>query len=179
MTDKRISSVSKNYAKAFFDIAKTAEANAQIKIQLKDVLDIINSSNDLRIVMENSSISSSKKKEIIENVFGERFDKRLVNLLKILVDKKRFNKYSEICNAYFDMLDEFENKKNVEVVSSYDLDEETKQKILLKLQAKLNCDVEVEWQKDENIIAGLVFKFDDCIVDTSVAAKLKSLSKNI
>ena len=56
MTDKKISPVSKNYAKAFFDIAKTAEANAKIKIQLKDVLDIINSSNDLRIVMENSSI---------------------------------------------------------------------------------------------------------------------------
>ena len=56
---------------------------------------------------------------------------------------------------------------------------ETKSNILFKLERKLQCEVIPHWSIDENIIAGLQFKFDDYVIDSSVRNKIENLSKNI
>lgn len=179
MKKSQISSISKNYAKAILDSAKESNSVDNIKEQLQQVNDIIKSSNDLRIVMDNSSITNSKKKEILNDIFSSKIDVKLLNLLQILVEKNRFCELENIYLSYVNMVEEFANRKNVEIISSISLNEETKKNIVDTLMKKLNCEIIPSWQLDENIIAGLVFKIGDCVIDTSVAAKLKSLSKNI
>ena len=76
-------------------------------------------------------------------------------------------------------MDNMSNKKNVEIVSSIELNFETKSNILFKLERKLQCEVIPHWSIDENIIAGLQFKFDDYVIDSSVRNKIENLSKNI
>ena len=49
----------------------------------------------------------------------------------------------------------------------------------IKLEHKLNCEITPSWSVDESIIAGLLFKFDDYVIDTSVRTKIESLSKSI
>ena len=67
MSEKILSEISKNYAKAL--IESTAEISGDdILKQLEAIEDTISSSADLRIVMSNSSISSGKKIEIIEEI---------------------------------------------------------------------------------------------------------------
>ena len=71
------------------------------------------------------------------------------------------------------------NKKNVEIISPIELNFETKSNVLFKLEHKLNCEVVPRWTVDEDIIAGLTFKFDDYVIDTSIRNKIENLSKNI
>lgn len=61
MTECRVSTVSKNYAKALLDVADEFNSLDLIKTQLDDIKSVLQSSKDLQIVMENSSISSAKK----------------------------------------------------------------------------------------------------------------------
>lgn len=179
MTDKRISTVSKNYAQALIQIGAENNSLEYIKSQLEDVKNVMDSSADLQVVMKNSSISSSKKIEILDSVFEGKIDKKVLNFLKLLVEKNRFNDFDSILESYADMLDKQSNKKNVEIISSIELNFETKSNILFKLEHKLNCDVVPTWSVDKSIIAGLAFKFDDYVIDTSVSNKIKNLSKNI
>ena len=179
MTKTIISTVSKNYAKALMEIATEQNSFEEIEKQLNEVSEIINSSADLRIVMTNSSISISNKLEILEEVFNKRIDKNIINFLKILTEKNRFQEFDNIKLAYNEMIEQHSNKKTVEVYSPIELNFENKSNVLFKLEHKLGCEIKPIWKVDKTLIAGLAFKIDDCVIDTSVRAKLTNLSKNI
>ncbi len=177
MAEKKISTISKIYANALLEAC--SDCRDLIKAQLYEVLEVISSSQDLNIVMADNSISPCKKNDILDKIFGDKVDNRIINLLKILSDKNRFGEISSIYEAYEEILNSRSNKKNVEIISSIDLDENMKNKITERLQNKLNCEILPDWHVDENIIAGLNFKFDDYVIDASVRTKLEKLSKNI
>ena len=169
-----ISTISKVYAQALFeaDVGDTL-----IKAQLAEILKVIDSSEDLKIVLTNSSISFNKKNEILDEIFKGKIDVHLLNLLKILNEKNRISELKNIYDVFVSYDNKKSNKKNVEIVSSIELTEDTKSRITKKLSKKLNCEVVPQWQIDKSIIAGLVFKYEDYVLDTSVLAKLKQLSK--
>lgn len=175
--NKQISSISKIYASALAEA--DFPSSEQVRQQLTGILQTIKQSKDLEIVMGNGSISTSKKIEIINSVFKDKIDEKLLNFLKILIKKNRFREIYSIFNAYNQILDKKSNKKNVEIISSINLDENMKNIILERLQQKLSCSVIPDWHVDESIIAGLEFKFDDYVIDSSVRSKLKLLSKSI
>ena len=99
--------------------------------------------------------------------------------MKLLVEKNRFDEFESIVIAFNDYLDKKSNKKTVEIISPIKLNFETKSNILFKLEHKLNCEVVPHWTVDESIIAGLAFKFDDYVIDTSIRNKIENLCKNI
>ena len=169
-----ISTISKNYAKALFESGLNSD---DAKSELAEIIDTIEVSNDLKIVLSNSSVSSAKKIEIIEEIFKGRINVFLLNLLKILAEKNRISELRCIYNSYVELDNKSSNKKVVQIVSSIPLMDDTKKNIVRKLEQKLTCEVLPEWQIDKSIIAGLVFKYDDCVIDTSVLSKLKQLSK--
>lgn len=179
MKDNRVSLAAKNYANALIELSRPDNSFDEIKTQLSQVLETINSAPDLKLVLENSSVSVKNKKEIIEDVFKTRIDDRILNLLKILADKKRIQELEGIFLAYCEIADSFEKRKNVEIISSVELKQDIKEKIINKLEQKLNSNVVPSWSVDESLIAGLKFRFGDVVVDTSVRAKLESLSKHI
>ena len=177
--NQQISSISKNYAKALVETSKEANISDAIKKDLCNVLEVMKSSEDLTVVLENSSVSISKKIEILGEIFSDKISSQVLNLLKILTEKNRLTEIENIYNSYCEMLDNLSNKKNVTIISSIDLDESTKNNIVSRLEKKLNCEVISSWETDQSIIAGLVFKFGDYVIDTSLNTKLKNLSKNI
>lgn len=87
MADNRISTVSKNYANALIQIAEDSNSYELIKTQLLEIQKVFVSSADLSVVMANTSISSANKIDILESVFANKIDVKLLNFLKLLVEK--------------------------------------------------------------------------------------------
>ena len=181
MNGKILSEISKNYAKALLEsTADGARKDNEYYIkQLDEILEVFTTSDDLKVVMANSSVSAGKKIEILEEVFKDKIDKKILNLLKILVDKNRFSELDSIITYYKQKNEKQENKKTIEIVSPIELNNENKTKVLSKLEQKFNCDILPVWTTDKSLIAGLVFKIDDYVVDTSIKAKLEDLKKTL
>ena len=179
MTETLISAISKNYATALMDVASENNSYEKFETQLGQIYDVLNSSNDLQIVMTNSSISTEKKIQILSEIFDGKIEKKLINFLKILVEKNRFNEFAAIKKSFSDMVQKLSNKKTVEITSPIKLNFENKTNVLFKLEHKFNCEILPVWKVDKSLIAGLTFKYDDCVIDTSIRAKLENLSKNI
>jgi F-type H+-transporting ATPase subunit delta len=179
MVKTLISSVSKNYSKALLDVAQTDNLVQNFKTELLEIEKVFESSTDLQIVMKNSSISISEKIEILESIFGGKINQKILNFIKILVEKHRFDEFNAIVTSYCEMTEKLSNKKTVEVISPIKLNFENKSNVLFKLEHKFNCEINPIWTVDNSLIAGLAFKFDDTIIDTSVKAKLENLSKKI
>lgn len=179
MVESKVSTVSKNYAKALLEVAEELNSLDLFKQQLDEIESVLQSSKDFQIVMDNSSISASKKIEILSAILGGKIDEKLLNFLKLLVEKNRFDEFESIVISFNAYLDKKSNKKTVEIISPINLNFETKSNILFKLEHKLNCEVVPKWTVDESIIAGLAFKFDDYVIDTSIRNKIENLCKNI
>ncbi len=175
----KTSVISKNYAKALLEAAQESGDYSCYATQLEEIINVLNNSKDLQIVMANSAISTSKKIEIVNEIFGNKIDHKLLNFIKILIEKNRFNEFETIKEIYNEEISKLSNKTKVEITSPIDLDFEKKTAILFKLEHKLNTEVIPIWNIDESLIAGLIFKIGDCVIDTSVKTKLENLSNEI
>lgn len=180
MKNIQISLTAKNYADA---LVKLGQDNVisydDILNNLEIISEICSKSKDLTDVLENPAISDETKFSIIDEVFTKSVNEKIRDFLKILIEKKRFKELEGIVAAYQEELDKINNLQRVEVISAIELDDNSKQKIIDKLQNRLQKNVIAQWQTDEEIIGGLVVKINDDVIDSSLKNKLENLSKNI
>lgn len=179
-TENHISTSAKNYADSLIQVCKDGAITFEtVSKDLNTVKEIISESDELVKVMENPAIANNTKNEIIDSVFPNQISDKIINFLKILIDKKRFNELTQIIQAYNNEVDIINNIKRVEVYSAVEVSEDRKQRLIDKLQNKLKKNVIVNWNINNDIIGGLVIKIDDDIIDNSLKNKLENLSKNI
>ncbi len=180
MKNIQISLTAKNYADA---LVKLGQDNVisydDILNNLEIISEICTQSKDLTGVLENPAISDETKFSIIDEVFTKYVNEKIRDFLKILIEKKRFKELEGIVAAYQEELDKINNLQRVEVISAVELDDNSKQRIIEKLQKRLQKNVIAQWQTDEEIIGGLVVKINDDVIDSSLKNKLENLSKNI
>ena len=174
-----ISNSSYIYAEALFKATEEIDNSLKTLSQLEEICTLFDKSPDLTIILHNPAISKNKKHEIIENIFKGSIDKKLLNFLKILIDKDRLVEIHSILSAYKELIDKKLNKKDVEIISSFELDKKQKDKIKSAVEKKLAVKTSIEWIVNSDIMAGLIFKFDDTVIDLSMKSKLESLNKNL
>lgn len=174
----QISTSAKNYADSLIQIYKDGIMSCEdILNNLNIIKEIAKNSSELVDVMNNPAISNKIKFEIIENVFSNQINDKLINFLKVLVDKKRFHELNQIIEAFSINVDEIHNIKRVEVISAIEVSEDRKQNLIEKLQNKLQKTIIANWNIDKNIIGGLIIKIGDNVIDNSLRNKLENLSK--
>lgn len=169
-----ISQASKIYANALvgLDIDKDA-----ITSDLKEIVAVFEKSEDLRAILSNSSVNLGKKKEIIAEIFGGKIDEKLVNFLYVLTEKNKINLLNEILVSFEQISAESSGVSVVQIISAVELNQDYKQRIIQKLEAKLNKKVEPVWDIEPEIIGGLIFKINDMVIDSSLKNKIENFSK--
>lgn len=155
-----------------------ADANYDLVLSdLNTINEVRKSSSEFRTVMENPAISVSTKFEIIDEIFKKDLSEKVLNFLKILIERNRFIEFEQILYAYSAELDEINNVKKVDIFSAIELSDNQKRRITEKLQTRLKKTIQPNWAINKDIIGGLVIKIDDDIIDTSLKSKLDKLSK--
>ena len=163
----------KRYAQALTDLAKDNKISyLAVSADLAVILSVLSHSVEVYEVLTNPIFSISSKEDIIEKIFEKDIDKCIINFLKLLVNKNRFNLIYDIVKIYNSLLDEINKLARIEVISAVDLDDFEKLKINDKLKEKLQKDVSITYKIDKSIIAGLIIKYGDKVADMSLAHKI-------
>lgn len=172
--------IAERYADALVEIAKEGKLTYEkISKNLNLVKEILTQSKDLDEFLTNPLISVEDKKNILDKVFTDEVDVLILNFLKVLVDKNRFASFSEILEAYNKSLDDINNISRINVTSAVKMTDEAQAKLKDKLEAKLKKKVVLDLEINKDIIAGLVIRIGDNIIDMSLKNKLEDLSKSI
>ncbi|MBE7707680.1 MAG: ATP synthase F1 subunit delta [Cyanobacteria bacterium SIG27] len=173
--------VAKRWANALMEL--TSEDNSISKDavlkDLRDIVETINSSQELLNVINNPSVTVLEKQNVITKLFKSSIMPIVYNFLYVLNLRKRLGAIFEIANEYEKKLEKFKNIIRIDVTSAIDLSDEKKEDIKTKISQKLNKNILVDWKVNNNIIAGLIFKIDETIIDNSVRCKLESLGRVI
>lgn len=177
---EQISLSAKNYSKALVEMVRDNVISFEdLSKDLATVSEILETSQDLRLTIENPTVSEEVKSQIIEEVFKNEVHPQVVSFLKVLIDKNRFSEFSQIKADYEIKLDDVNKIQAVEITSAVELSEEYRERILQKLSEKLQKNIRPNWKVDENIIAGLIYRINDNVIDTSIKSKLDKLNKNL
>ncbi|MBQ8476035.1 ATP synthase F1 subunit delta [bacterium] len=180
MNNKNNISIAKRYAKSLIELMLSVDnTKDEIKSDLERVKTILNNSPDLYCAMTNPIISAFDKEEIINSVFIKDTTETTRNFLKLLIEKNRFSAIYQIIEIFNQMLDKINNLAQVNVTGAIELDENTKTEIQNKLKEKLNKEINVTYNVDNSIIAGLIYKIEDDVLDTSFLHKLEELKKEL
>ena len=177
---EQISLSAKNYSKALVEMVRDNVISFEdLSKDLATVSEILETSQDLRLTLENPTVSEEVKSQIVEEVFKNEVHPQVVSFLKVLIDKNRFSEFSQIKADYEIKLDDVNKIQAVEITSAVELSEEYRERILQKLGEKLQKTMRPNWKVDENIIAGLIYRINDNVIDTSIKSKLDKLNKNL
>ena len=93
-------------------------------------------SKELQCIMHNPTIAFDMKIDIAVDVFKDDISNTMMDL-KILIEKKRFNEFSQIYKAYTNRLNEINNIQPVTIVSAVELTDSDKAQVIQKLENKL------------------------------------------
>lgn len=173
-----MNSANKIYAKALIDMTNDGKISRSVLLrELDSVSSVLSASKDLYDILTSPAVSSDKKILILSDIFENKINNELLNFLKLLAEKNRFDSFDDIVTAFSVLADELDGVKRVTVVSAIDLTEDLKSELVSKLSDKLSNTIVPVWTVDENIIGGLVIKYDDNVIDTSVKSKLNKIAK--
>jgi len=177
---EQISLAARNYAEALIQIGQdNIVPFDKLSADLRDINDTIQSSDELKTLLIDPSITEDVKIDIIESIFADSVDARIINFLKILVSKKRIGEFPQIYADFIAKLNIIHNIQPVTVVSAVELSEDYKHRIVDSLNNKLGKSVQPEWQVEKDIIAGLTVKINDDVIDMSLKNRIDSLSKSL
>lgn len=161
------------YANAMLETSTDCDA---VLKNFEEIQTILNNSQDLYQCLTSPSIPLEQKMSLIDEIF--KYDKNIVNFLKILTEKNHISIFNQITEAYRNKTDEIKGIKNITIISAIELDSEYKTKVIDKLSKKLNKTIKPVWEVNSEIIGGLIYKIDeDFIIDTSIKNKLDKLIK--
>jgi len=172
MTEK-ISTTSKIYANSLLDIGLNSDVVIDNFSVIRDVYEI----SEFKTMISNPVIDNTKKYEVIDEIFKNKIDDKMISFIKILIQKERFSEINEIISAYKDIVDDKNNIVRADVISAVELSDDYKSLIAEKLQTKYQKTIISDWIVDDSIIGGLVIKIKDDIFDNSIKSKIEKIGK--
>lgn len=172
MTEK-ISTTSKIYANSLLDIGLNSDVVIDNFSVIRDVYEI----SEFKTMISNPVIDNTKKYEVIDEIFKNKIDDKMISFIKILIQKERFGEINEIISAYKDIVDDKNNIVRADVISAVELSDDYKSLIAEKLQTKYQKTIIPDWIVNDSIIGGLVIKIKDDIFDNSIKSKIEKIGK--
>ncbi|WP_414829141.1 F0F1 ATP synthase subunit delta [Alteromonas sp. H39] len=169
-----LTTVARPYAKAAFDFA--VENNAIAKWQDMLAFSAQVAENEDMHQLLTGAVSAESLAEIFNNICGEQLDENGQNLIKVLAENKRLPVLPEISEMFDVFKAEYDKEVDVEVTSATELTTAQQTELSSTLEKRLARKVKLICNVDPALVAGLIIKTGDTVIDGSVKSKLNRLA---
>ena len=163
------------YAEALFGAARERGELEETLENLKEFMDMLHESEELRLFFYGTHITESQKRQAIEGLTkGMTTSTR--NFLKVLTDNDREEILEDVVRRYEDLVEEHLGRVEVELTTATELSDETLARVRDRLGRILEGrEVVLETYVDPDLLGGAVFRFGGRQIDSSVRGQLESL----
>jgi len=171
--------VVKRYATALFDLAASEGAMAKYEEEVKVIVRAIHDEPDFMAVLQDHKVTKEDKISIVENIFTDKVSAPIVGLLVLLVNKGRQAEILNVLEAFLERVKAESGIIKAVVTSAIPLKEAQLTALKEKLEASTKSKIELETIVDSSILAGLIVRVGDKVVDASYRGEMQSLKKQL
>ena len=167
----------RRYAEALFALAHERRAEGAWAEALAGARDVF-SEHTAVLYFSEPRISRERKLAAIA-LLAEGYDRLIVNFLGLLVGRQATSLLREIVAEFGALLDESEGRIQATVVSAATLTDEQRARLTALLSATLGKTVALDAREDPEIIAGMIVRVGDQVIDGSVRTRLGALQRQL
>lgn len=167
--------VAKSYSEALFSLSLEEQKLDIYKEQLCFMQAQIKENPDFMRILTHPKLHKDEKKKVIEDVFGKDIDHTIVNFMKLLVDKSRFQNLGDIIKEFIKLYNKENNIEVAYVHSAKELSKEEIKRLQDTLEKKLTKKVDMRFFIDPDLIAGMRIRINDAVLDNSAKNRIERL----
>ncbi len=160
------------YAKALLEFGKESGNLDKLVDEFNAIVSAVNDVPGLKSSLESPRIGAEDKAKMLEKAFGSKVDKGLINFLKVIGNKNRYDCLGAIADSANKMKDEMAGSVQAMLTSAAKIDGGVKDKIAERLSSVLGKKVSLQSEVDPSIIGGMVIRIGDTVYDGSVVNQL-------
>lgn len=117
--------------------------------------------------------------ESLKEARGEEIRKRIANFLIMIKKRKDLKLLNKIFQNFIKIYQEQEGILTTEIITAKPLTEKVKEEIIKWLKKFTNRTATLEEKIDSKILGGIIIKFNETILDTSLKSQLKKLQQSL
>ena len=152
----------------------------EIVAEVKGIIQLINESPELDKALSSPILEKESKKNILIELFSEKVNQSLLNLLKLLADRQRIGILVPILERFLEIYRENSNIALATVTSAVELSSEQKDLITKKISAIAGTEkLELVTKTDPALIGGFVASVGSKVIDASIASQIRKLGLSL
>ena len=171
-------STSKSYATALYELSKENSELDKVEDGIKSLNKLLNESSDFKEMILSPTIAKEDKKNVIFSIADQNnFSQILKKFLGFLAIKNRLFFLSKIIKSFLNLVSTNKGELKAKLISSKKLTIEEQKKIQKELSKDFKSSLNIDYEYDPDLIAGLIIQIGSVMIDTSIRTKLKKLEK--
>ncbi|OOF65729.1 F0F1 ATP synthase subunit delta [Rodentibacter sp. Ppn85] len=172
-----LTTIARPYAKAAFDFAIEKSAVEKWAEMLSFVSAVIE--NETVKTLLNSVSSAQKLADTVISICGEQLDQYGQNFIRLMAENKRLSAIPAVFNEFKHYVEDHQAIAEVNVVSAQPLNVAQIEKITAAMEKRLARKVKLNCNVDSSLIAGVVIRTEDFVIDGSSRGQLTRLANEL
>lgn len=175
-----LEAVAKRYALALFEISLERGILERFDDQAY-MLEVVFSDSLVKNFFGSPRIPDAEKKAVLTKLFTGRVELELLQLLKLLIDKRRILYVTQIMRYFDHLTDMHRGVEEATVVSAVELTEAQREQIVAELKRFSEYDqLRIKTEVDRGVIGGVKVQLGDHLVlDGTVSSRLSEMREKL
>jgi F-type H+-transporting ATPase subunit delta len=174
------SAVADRYARALLELAVESNQVTSVAQQLRRAADVYSSSSELRAALNDPILEDDKRTNLVKAICDRLGLGGLVqNTLRVLVERRRMAALPEITDRLLTLADDQAGIVKATVASAIPLTEAQLEAIKNELERLTGCKIALERQQDPSLLAGVVARVGDHVIDASLRGRFQELEQRL
>lgn len=167
--------VARRYARALFAAAAARGVLDRVAEDLPAVADYVASEARVRHLLAIPLMTIGEEQALVERLFGGRVHPLVIELLQLLLEKKRFPILGDVRDAFGEQVDRERGIRRARVTSAVPLAEDLAERLRRALAVHTGKTILLEQRVDRRLLGGLRVQIGDEVIERSVRRTLEEL----
>lgn len=169
-----LTTVARPYATAAFEYALENGVVGKWQEMLFFASEVVK--NETMSTLLKGALAAEKLASLFINICEDQLDEKGKNFIKVLSENGRLDALPEILTLFNEFKSEYDKEIDVDVLSATDLSAAQQEELGVSLEKRLARKVKLHCNVDPSLVAGLIIKAGDTVIDGTVKSKLSRLA---
>lgn len=171
--------IARRYAQALFELAQGAGELEAVQRELLETTELVGRYPEISYLLRNTTIAREEKEDFLEKILPEKISAVVLNFVKVLIKKRRFQDLGLIQEEFRHLYEEKKGMQRVRVESAVPLDDLLQTKLKQALEKRTGREIFLETAVRPELLGGLVLDFVGSRIDGSYRTALQELKQSL